>query len=112
MRIVVSEQLDEQPNQQSATNSNGESINHSPSSDVSPSNESTALIVKITEAFQRGDVQSARRLIESIDLEELNDDQRSVVYHYKKRLITDPFEIYLPVALFVFWALIFWRTTH
>ena len=69
-------------------------------------------ITKIHEAFHRGDIQSAKHLIASVDEKALSEAEEKQLLQYKQRLKFDPVELYLPIALFVFWAFIFWKTVH
>ncbi len=79
-------------------------------SSVEPSKHS-ALILDIDEAFLRGDLISARRLINKINPTDLSTDDEALLSIYKRRLKLDPVELYLPIALFIFWIFIFWRAT-
>lgn len=69
-------------------------------------------ITKIHEAFHRGDIQSAKHLIASVDEKVLSEVEEKQLLQYKQRLRFDSVELYLPIALFVFWAFIFWKTVH
>ena len=69
-------------------------------------------LLKIHEAFHRGDIQSAKHLMDSIDLESLNEEEEKQLQQYQSRFKFDPVELYLPIILFAFWALIFWNTIH
>ena len=69
-------------------------------------------LLQVHEAFHRGDVQSARQLIDSINQESLSEDEHKQLQQFQSRLRFDSAELYLPIALFVFWALIFWNTVH
>ncbi len=69
-------------------------------------------ITKIHEAFHRGDIQSAKHLIASVDEKVLSEAEEKQLLQYKQRLRFDSVELYLPIALFVFWAFIFWKTVH
>lgn len=67
-------------------------------------------IVKLSEAMTRGDLTTARRLMAVIDQAGLSDQDEKQLKHFKKQLKFDSVELYLPLALFVFWIFIFWRT--
>ena len=69
-------------------------------------------LIQVHEAFHRGDVQSARQLIDSINQESLSEDEHKQLQQFQSRLKFDSAELYLPIVLFVFWALIFWNTVH
>ena len=69
-------------------------------------------LLQIHEAFHRGDIQSAQQLMDSIDHESLSEEEEKQLQQYQSRLKFDPIELYLPITLFVFWALIFWNTVH
>jgi hypothetical protein len=103
----VSEQLEEQVGHQATEDTPSSSL-----IDENSAGETITLLAQINDALHRGDVQAAKRLIVKIDTRNPDDDQKAVIERYKKRLTIDPIEIYLPIILFAFWVLIFWRATH
>ena len=74
--------------------------------------EQSPIILQLNLAFDRGDIRMAKRLLASVDESTLNEEDLRLIDKFKERLSFDPVELYLPIVLFVFWALIFWRTTH
>ena len=101
------EQLEEQVDHQATEDTTSSSL-----IDEHSTGETITLLAQINDALHRGDVQAAKRLMIIVDTKNPNDEQEAVIERYKKRLTIDPIEIYLPIILFAFWALIFWRATN
>ena len=85
------------------SNQDQSSVSHSPVKER---------LLRVHEAFHRGDIQSAKQLMDTIDPESLTEEEEKQLQQYQSRLKFDPVELYLPIILFVFWALIFWNTIH
>lgn len=77
-------------------------------SDLPPSE----LFIQLNLAFNRGDIRTARTMLADLDMDDVNEEEKKQIEKLRKQLTFDPVELYLPVVLFVFWAFIFWRTTH
>lgn len=69
-------------------------------------------LAQVHEAFHRGDIQAVRNLIQKLDPQHLSDEEKKSLTVLQKRLKFDRVEFYLPIGLFLFWAVIFWQSTH
>lgn len=77
-------------------------------SDLPPSE----LFIQLNLAFNRGDVRTAKTLLADLDMNDVNEEEKKHIEKLRKQITFDPVELYLPIVLFVFWAFIFWQTTH
>lgn len=76
---------------------------------------SSELIVAMN-CIERGDMRSAKaaliKLEEQLINLELTETESAQFEELKRRTRFDPVELWLPVALLVIWAVVFWNTTH
>ena len=82
-------------------------------SDPSPAN---ALLQELSRTFEQGDFKKAKALVirleQSLHDAPLNEQEEQAFQELRQRLSLDLAEVFVPISLFILWAILFWRTLH